>query len=39
MTGAMTLKRGKLHIHDPITLAQVAGFDENYLHRKPRQVA
>ena len=31
--GAMTLKRGKLSITDPLKLVQIAGFDENYLHR------
>lgn len=35
-TGAMTLQRGSLKITDPQTLIQVAGFDENYLHRRLR---
>jgi CRP-like cAMP-binding protein len=33
---AMTLKRGSLTITDPLKLAQMAGFDENYLHRRLR---
>lgn len=32
--GAMTLKRGHLTITDPLKLVQIAGFDENYLHRR-----
>jgi len=31
---AMTLKRGSLTIADPPKLAQMAGFDDNYLHRR-----
>lgn len=38
-TGSMTLQRGSLTITDPIALMQVAGFDENYLHRRLRRVA
>ncbi|HZV85510.1 MAG TPA: Crp/Fnr family transcriptional regulator [Brevundimonas sp.] len=38
-TGAMTLKRGSLIIEDPAKLVRIAGFDENYLHRRLRQVA
>ncbi|MCG6116126.1 MAG: Crp/Fnr family transcriptional regulator [Mesorhizobium sp.] len=34
--GAMTLKRGSLHIANPAQLIQIAGFDENYLHRRLR---
>lgn len=34
--GAMTLKRGSLLITDPAKLVQIAGFDENYLHRRLR---
>jgi hypothetical protein len=34
VAGAMTLKRGKLSISDPLKLVQIAGFDENYLHRR-----
>lgn len=37
LTGAMTLKRGSLVIIDPGKLVQIAGFDENYLHRRLRQ--
>lgn len=38
-TGAMTLKRGSLLITDPEKLVQIAGFDENYLHRRLRTAA
>ncbi|WP_342773418.1 hypothetical protein [Pelagibacterium montanilacus] len=34
--GAMTLQRGSLHIADPAKLIKLAGFDENYLHRRLR---
>ena len=34
--GAMTLLRGSVIITDPLQLARIAGFDENYLHRKLR---
>lgn len=34
VAGAMTLKRGQLSITDPVKLVQIAGFDENYLHRR-----
>ncbi|WP_380872424.1 Crp/Fnr family transcriptional regulator [Sphingomonas sp. DBB INV C78] len=34
--GAMTLKRGSLLITDPAKLVHIAGFDENYLHRRLR---
>jgi len=37
--GAMSLQRGKLAISDPDRLAQIAGFDENYLHRRARAPA
>ena len=37
--GAMTLKRGSLLITDPGKLIQIAGFDENYLHRRLRAAA
>jgi CRP-like cAMP-binding protein len=33
---AISLRRGKLVINDPTSLAQMAGFDENYLHRRLR---
>ena len=36
LAGAMCLHRGKLVISDPVALARIAGFDENYLHRRPR---
>lgn len=39
ITGAMTLERGSLVISDPATLINLAGFDENYLHRRLRSVA
>lgn len=32
--GAMELKRGSLTILDPLRLVRIAGFDENYLHRR-----
>ena len=32
--GAMELQRGSLKILDPVKLVQIAGFDENYLHRR-----
>lgn len=38
LAGAMTLNRGSLHILDPQKLARIAGFDENYLHRRLRSV-
>ncbi len=34
LAGAMTLKRGHLAIIDPRKLVQIAGFDDNYLHRR-----
>ena len=39
LNGAMTLQRGSLLITDPAKLVQIAGFDENYLHRRLRQAA
>jgi len=39
LSGAMTLARGSLLITDPGRLIQIAGFDENYLHRRLRQTA
>ena len=39
LAGAMALKRGSVTILDPIKLVQIAGFDENYLHRRLRQVS
>ncbi len=32
--GAMSLERGNLVVTDPLKLVQIAGFDENYLHRR-----
>lgn len=37
--GAMELRRGTLTIKDANQLVRVAGFDENYLHRRLRQGA
>lgn len=37
LAGAMALTRGALTVMDPIKLVQIAGFDENYLHRRRRQ--
>ncbi|MEG3162623.1 Crp/Fnr family transcriptional regulator [Sphingomonas sp. LB2R24] len=37
LTGAMALKRGSVTIQDPVKLVQIAGFDENYLHRRLRR--
>lgn len=34
LAGAMELKRGSLTIKDAIKLVHIAGFDENYLHRR-----
>lgn len=39
LAGAMALRRGSLAILDPVKLVQIAGFDENYLHRRLRQAA
>ena len=39
LSGAMSLKRGSLVIVDPVLLTEIAGFDENYLHRRLRLVA
>jgi CRP-like cAMP-binding protein len=39
LAGAMALKRGSVAILDPVKLIQIAGFDENYLHRRLRQAA
>ncbi|UUL83265.1 Crp/Fnr family transcriptional regulator [Sphingomonas qomolangmaensis] len=36
LAGAMALRRGSLDIIDPVKLIQIAGFDENYLHRRLR---
>lgn len=37
--GVMRLERGSLHIVDPVRLGKVAGFDDNYLHRRLRTAA
>ena len=39
LAGAMALKRGSVTILDPVKLVQIAGFDENYLHRRLRQAS
>lgn len=39
LAGAMAIKRGSVTILKPVKLVQIAGFDENYLHRRLRQVA
>ncbi|RYF11506.1 MAG: Crp/Fnr family transcriptional regulator, partial [Oxalobacteraceae bacterium] len=39
ISGAMALKRGSVIILDPLKLVKIAGFDENYLHRRLRHVA
>ncbi len=39
LDGAMEIRRGSLLIRDPGKLVQIAGFDENYLHRRMRQAA
>ena len=39
LAGAIALKRGSVTIIDPTKLVRIAGFDENYLHRRPRQAA
>lgn len=33
-SGAVELSRGILRIQDPIALTQLAGFDDNYLHKR-----
>ena len=38
-SGAMTISRGALHIEAPEKLISIAGFDENYLHRRLRKAA
>ncbi|ORE95116.1 Crp/Fnr family transcriptional regulator [Aurantimonas sp. 22II-16-19i] len=39
LSGAMTLQRGSLHIVDAAKLVHLAGFDDNYLHRRLRKAA
>jgi DNA-binding transcriptional regulator YhcF (GntR family) len=36
LAGAMELSRGSVAIISPDKLVQIAGFDENYLHRRLR---
>lgn len=36
LAGALILSRGNVEIVDPSKLARIAGFDENYLHRRLR---
>lgn len=38
LEGAVTLARDSLIVVDPVKLIQIAGFDENYLHRRYRDV-
>lgn len=38
-TGGIIIRRGSIVISDPVVLARVAGFDENYLHRRLRNAA
>lgn len=38
-SGAMSISRGVLKIIDPDKLINLAGFDENYLHRRIRRAA
>lgn len=37
--GVMDFHGGALVVHDPVRLAKIAGFDENYLHRRLRRAA
>ena len=39
LAGAMTMARGSVTIIDPAKLIHIAGFDENYLHRRLRQAS
>lgn len=39
LSGAMALKRRSVMILNPAQLIQIAGFDENYLHRRLRRAA
>ncbi|MBC9032137.1 Crp/Fnr family transcriptional regulator [Sphingomonas sp. JC676] len=39
LEGIMEIGRGKLVISDPGKLARIAGFDDNYLHRRIRNAA
>ena len=37
LSGAMSFYRGNLMINEPAKLVRIAGFDENYLHRRLRE--
>ena len=39
LASVMEVRRGALTIIDPVGLADIAGFDENYLHRRLREAA
>ena len=39
LSGAMSIQRGSVIIMDPVKLVQIAGFDENYLHRRLNKAA
>lgn len=39
LAGAMDIKRGSVTIIDPGKLVRIAGFDDNYLHRRLRRAA
>lgn len=39
LAGAMAVQRGSVTIMDPVRLVQIAGFDENYLHRRLSRAA
>ena len=38
LAGAMSIHRGNLSVTDPLQLVRIAGFDENYLHRRKAMV-
>ena len=35
-SGAVELRRGLMHILEPVLLTRISGFDDNYLHRRLR---
>lgn len=37
--GALTLERGRILISEPRRLVHIAGFDDNYLHRRQRRAS
>ena len=37
LSGSMSIERGRLQVSNPTVLAKLAGFDENYLHRRMTQ--